>query len=208
MISANQALKRLRQGNQRFVSGTQTHGALADEAGNRRGPLPQTKPIAVILGCSDSRVPVETVFDQGLGDLFVVRVAGNIAAPSQIGSVEFATKRFGTPLVVVLGHSFCGAVMATIEELEKPSTNQSPGFREIVEAIRPAVEQSKHENGAELAADLLERAVRENARASIDQLTHGSELLGQLVRQEELSIVGSEYFLATGIVEFLPVGHI
>ncbi len=204
MISANQALERLQEGNQRFVSGTQTRGALADEAGHRRGLLPQTEPIAVILGCSDSRVPVETVFDQGLGDLFVVRVAGNIAAPSQIGSVEFATERFGTPLVVVLGHSFCGAVMATIEDLEKPSTNQSPGFREIVEAIRPAVEQSKHENGTEFAWDLLQRAVRANIRASIDRLTHGSKLLGQLVRKEELSIVGAEYSLATGIVEFLP----
>lgn len=113
MISASQALKRLQEGNQRFVSGTQTRGALADEAGHRRDLLAETKPIAMILGCSDSRVPVETVFDQGLGDLFVVRVAGNIAAPSQIGSIEFAADRFGTPLVVVLGHSFCGAVMAT-----------------------------------------------------------------------------------------------
>jgi len=204
MISANQALKRLQEGNQRFVSGTQTHGTLADQPGHRHGLLSPQEPIAVILGCSDSRVPVETVFDQGFGDLFVVRVAGNIVAPSQIGSVEFATERFGTPLVVVLGHSFCGAVMATIEELEKPSTSQSPGFREIVEAIRPAVEQSKHVNGTEFAADLLEQAVRANIRASIDRLTHGSKLLGQLVRKEELSIVGAEYSLATGIVEFLP----
>jgi len=203
MISANQALERLREGNQRFVSGTQTRGALADEAGHRRGLLPQ-KPIAVILGCSDSRVPVEIVFDQGLGDLFVVRVAGNIAAPSQIGSIEFAAERFGTPLVVVLGHSSCGAVMGTIEDLEKPSQNQSPGIREIVEAIRPAVEQSKHESGAEFEADLLERAVRANIRASIDRLMHGSKFLGQLVRKEELSIIGAEYSLATGIVEFLP----
>jgi carbonic anhydrase len=139
MISAREALERLREGNRRFASGVRSSDTLISQA--RRSELAAAQePFAIILGCSDSRVPAEIVFDQGLGDLFVIRVAGNIVASSQIGSVEFAAERFGTPLVVVLGHSRCGAVLATLEELMRPRENQSRNLRSIVDRIRPSVE--------------------------------------------------------------------
>ena len=139
MIAARQALERLQEGNRRFVAGRPGLGAAADEA--RRNELVEGQaPFAAILGCSDSRVPAEIVFDQGLGDLFVIRVAGNIVAPSLVGSVEFAADKLGTRLVVVMGHSGCGAVQATLDELERPSENRSPNLRSIVERIRPSIE--------------------------------------------------------------------
>jgi len=200
---AKEALARLREGNQRFVSGAREHGALADKAAHRRGLIPEAMPVAIVLGCSDSRVPVETVFDQGLGDLFVVRVAGNIAAPSQIGSIEFAVEQFATPLIVVLGHSMCGAVMAAIEDLRGPAENRSSNFRKIVDAIRPSVESSLDSERLDDSGDLLERSVRANIGASIEGLLEGSQFLEQLVQTNELLIVGAEYSLNTGIVEFL-----
>ena len=158
--------------------------------------------MAIIFGCSDARVPAELVFDQGLGDLFVIRVAGNIVAPSLVGSVEFAAAKFGTRLVVVLGHSRCGAVTATLEELRRPTENQSRNLQSIVDRIRPSVEgllatDLRHDRDA-----VIERAVRLNIRASADHLRHGSEVLEQLVREEGLLVVGAEYSLATGEVDF------
>lgn len=160
------------------------------------------EPFAVILGCSDSRVPAEIVFDQGLGDLFVIRVAGNIVAPSLVGSVEFAAETFRTRLVVVLGHSSCGAVQATVEALERPAEGGSPNLRSIVDRIRPAVEplfetELRHDRDA-----LVRRAVRANVRASADHLRHGSELLERLIARDGLLVVGAEYSLDTGVVEF------
>src|SRR5687767_13889444 len=138
-VSAPEALARLRAGNRRFVTGERGLDALLTHT--RRSELVAgQQPFAIVLGCSDSRVPAEMVFDQGLGDLFVIRVAGNIVAPSQVGSVEFAAERFGTRLVVVLGHSQCGAVLATLEELRRPRDNQSRNMRSIVDRIRPSVE--------------------------------------------------------------------
>jgi carbonic anhydrase len=160
------------------------------------------EPFAVILGCSDSRVPVEIVFDQDLGDLFVIRVAGNIVASSQIGSVEFAAERFGTRLVVVLGHSQCGAVLATVEELRRPAKSQSPNLGSIVYRIRPAVEELL---ATELRHDpeaLMRQAVRANVRASVNHLRHGSEVLEGLIRRDGLLVVGAQYSLDTGAVEF------
>ena len=160
------------------------------------------EPLAIILGCSDARVPAELVFDQGLGDLFVIRVAGNIVAPSQIGSVEFAASRFGTRLVVVLGHSQCGAVLATLEELRAPTELHSPNLREIVDRIRPAVEGLL---ASGLAADpdaLAREAVRANIRAAVGHLRHGSQVLEQLIRSDGLHVVGAEYSLETGAVDF------
>jgi carbonic anhydrase len=160
------------------------------------------EPFAIILGCSDSRVPAEIVFDQGLGDLFVIRVAGNIVASSQVGSVEFAAARFGTRLVVVLGHTKCGAVLATLEELQQPTANQSRNLRSIVDRIRPSVEallatELRHDPEA-----LVRHAVRANVRVSANQLRHGSEVVEQLVQSEGLLVVGAEYSLETGLVEF------
>ena len=159
-------------------------------------------PFAIILGCSDSRVPAEIVFDQGLGDLFVIRVAGNIVAPSQVGSVEFAAERFGTRLVVVLGHSSCGAILATIEELQRPTATQSRNLRSIVDRVRPAVEPLLATD-LELDRDTLVRdAVRANVRVAASQLRHGSEILEQMIAKDDLLVVGAEYSLQTGIVDF------
>ncbi len=199
MISAIEALERLREGNRRFVA--ESRDPL--RAASRRLELAGgQEPFAAILGCSDSRVPVEIVFDQGLGDLFVIRVAGNVVAPSQIGSVEFAAERFGTRLVVVLGHSRCGAVQATIEELRRPSSRQSRNLQSIVDRVRPSVEPLLQTELRDDDVALMEHAVRANIRASANQLRHGSAIIEQLVRDHGLLIVGAEYSLETGEVDF------
>jgi carbonic anhydrase len=200
MISAREALDRLQEGNRRFASDTEDRTRLLGQS--RRAELArQQQPFAIVLGCSDSRVPAEIIFDQGLGDLFVIRVAGNIVAPSQVGSVEFAASRFGTRLVVVLGHSQCGAVTATIQELQQPAVQQSRNLRSIVDRVRPAVEPLLK---TELAHDLdalLRHAVRANVSASANHLRHGSEVLEQLIREAGLLVVGAEYSLETGLVD-------
>src|SRR5687767_5118392 len=197
MIPAREGLQRLREGNKRFVGGSR------DSSTSRLRRIELTagqEPFAIILGCSDSRVPAEIVFDQGLGDLFVIRVAGNIVAPSQVGSVEFAAERFGTRLVVVLGHTQCGAVLATIEQLGQP-TGQSRNLHSIVDRIRPSVESLLL---TELRNDpnaLVEAAVRANVRVSANHLRHGSDTLEQLIQNAGLVVVGAEYSLETGVVE-------
>jgi carbonic anhydrase len=200
VISAREALDRLREGNRRFVAGTATT-AISSQA--RRHELTGGQaPFAIVLGCSDSRVPAEIVFDQGLGDLFVIRVAGNIVAASQVGSIEFAASRFGTQLVVVLGHSQCGAVLATIEELQKATEQQSRNLRSIVDRVRPSVETLLATGLRGDPAALVAHAVRANIRASADHLRHGSEVLEQLIQRNGLLVVGAEYSLETGVVEF------
>jgi len=199
------ALQRLREGNRRFVSELQGSAAATGET-RRRELVGGQEPFAIILGCSDSRVPAEIVFDQGLGDLFVIRVAGNIVAPSQIGSVEFAAERFGTRLVVVLGHSNCGAILATLEELERPSERRSPNLRSIVDRVRPAVEGLVEAGLAKDRDALVHHAVRANIRASVDHLRHGSEILERLIQEDGLVVVGAEYSLETGVVDFLVDG--
>lgn len=201
MIPAREALQRLKDGNRRFVSDIGSGSANTDDR-RRRELSSGQEPFAIILGCSDSRVPAEIVFDQGLGDLFVIRVAGNIVAPSQIGSVEFAASRFHTRLVVVLGHSNCGAIIATIEELGRPSTDQSRHLQSIVDRIRPAVEPLMGAPGGPLGDSLVQRAVRANIRVSADHLRHGSQILEQLIQSDGLLVVGAEYSLDTGIVDF------
>lgn len=201
MISGKEALGRLKEGNKRFVSESQSSEIVANQS--RRFELATVQePFAIILGCSDSRVPAEIVFDQGLGELFVIRVAGNIVAPSQVGSVEFAAARFGTRLVVVLGHSSCGAVVATLEELKRSTENQSQNLRAIVDRIRPSVEELTRVEGNSDPNKLLERAVRANIRYSANHLRHGSEVLEKLIRDEGLVVVGAEYSLETGLVDF------
>ncbi len=201
MTTALEAIERLKEGNRRFVAGRRRSGAVSP---NRRMRLTDGQnPFAAILGCSDSRVPAELVFDQGLGDLFVVRVAGNVAAPSQVGSVEFAADKFGIELVVVLGHTRCGAVEATLEELDHPAGNPSANLGAILNRIRPAV-RSLPDMAPDADHDTLARqAVRANVRAQVAVLTQGSEMLGRLVETGRLTVVGAEYDLATGEVEFL-----
>jgi carbonic anhydrase len=194
-----EALGRLCDGNRRFVEGDRSVDTMIQARRVDFGV--RQEPLAVILGCSDSRVPVEVVFDQGFGDLFVIRVAGNIVAPSQVGSVEFAAERLGTRLVVVLGHTRCGAVQATLEDLQQGQT-QSWNMNSIVSRIRPSIEgllatDLKHDRPA-----LLMQAVRANVRASANQLRHGSDVLERLSRIDGLQIVGAEYSLDTGVVDF------
>jgi carbonic anhydrase len=207
LISAIEALTRLSEGNRRFVSDLRDS---AEPASRARHQLPSGKePFAIVLGCSDARVPAEIVFDQGLGDLFVIRVAGNIVASSQVGSVEFAAARFGTRLVVVLGHSQCGAILATLEELQRPTANQSRHLRSIVDRVRPSVQtllatELKHDPDT-----LVRQAVRANIRVSASHLRHGSEVLEQLIQQDGLLVVGAEYSVETGVVDFfdgMPAG--
>jgi carbonic anhydrase len=201
MIPAHEALQRLKDGNRRFaanVSGADQFLHQARLAELKTGQ----QPFAIILGCADSRVPAEIVFDQGLGDLFVIRVAGNIVAPSLVGSVEYAAECFSTRLVVVLGHSRCGAVNATLDELQRPAENQSRNLRAIVDRVRPSVAallstDLRHDREA-----LVEQAVRANIRASADHLRHGSDVLEELIARDGLLVVGAEYFVETGRVEF------
>lgn len=194
MIPAQEALARLREGNRRFVE---------------RGPAPTGRPsagqqpFAIILGCSDARVPAELVFSQGFGDLFVIRVAGNIVAPSQVGSVEFAAERFETRLAVVLGHTQCGAVAATLEELHRPQGHESPNLRAIVDRIRPSVAPLLSTPLAKDSAALNAEAIRANIRASVHHLRHGSELLERRIERNGLLIVGAEYCVEEGTVEFM-----
>ena len=201
MTSGREAVERLREGNRRFASNMGSRETPMSHS--RRAELAkEQQPFAIVLGCSDSRVPAEIVFDQGLGHLFVIRVAGNIVAPSQVGSVEFAASRFDTRLVVVLGHSQCGAILATLEELQRPAENQSRNLRSIVDRVRPSVEgllktELRHDLNA-----LVRHAVRANVAVSVNRLRHGSEVLEQLIRNEGLLVVGAEYSLETGVVEF------
>ncbi|MCL4869517.1 MAG: carbonic anhydrase [Anaerolineae bacterium] len=208
MITAQEALQRLREGNQRFVS--DSRGRAPHTSPSRRLALAEgQEPFAIILGCSDSRVPAEIIFDQGLGDLFVIRVAGNIVAPSQVGSVEFAAERFGTELVVVLGHTLCGAIAATVEQLSRPRELQSPNLSSIVERIRPAVAPLFATELKNNPQALLAKATRANIRASANHLRYGSQILEQLGQKNQLVVVGAEYDLASGVVEFfdgLPEG--
>jgi carbonic anhydrase len=207
MLSALEALQRLREGNKRFVD------CLADEEQSNTRPrhqLAKQEPFAIILGCSDARVPAEIIFDQGLGTLFVIRVAGNIVAPSQVGSVEFAAGRFGTRLVVVLGHSECGAVQATVEALTRPTGENSRNLQSIVDRIRPSVEALTTTEVAHDYERLWALGVRANIRASANHLRSGSQILEQLIREDGLLVVGAEYSVGTGMVDFfdgLPPGH-
>ena len=201
MIPALEAFKRLHEGNLRFASHVGGDDTFLSQT--RRTELTKVQePVAIILGCSDARVPAEMVFDQGLGDLFVIRVAGNIVAPSQVGSVEFAASRFGTRLVVVLGHSECGAVLATLEELRRPTDNQSRNLASIVDRVRPSIEALLETELSTNHSALVRKAVRSNIRASADHLRHGSQILEQLIKEEGLMVVGAEYSLETGIVDF------
>jgi carbonic anhydrase len=199
--SADDALARLVEGNRRFVE-SRSSGTLVDHA-RRIELVAGQEPFAVVLGCSDSRVPAELVFDQGFGDLFVIRVAGNIVAPSQIGSVEFAASVFGTRLVVVMGHSLCGPVVATLEAALGRETPQSRNLKSIVDRIRPAVEGVIAGRRDAAFDTLLSDAVRANVHASVEMMRHGSPLLEELIGSEGLRIVGAEYSLETGVVEFL-----
>ena len=200
-VGALEALERLREGNARFVDGDRcidtylSHTRIDEHIGGQA-------PYAIVLGCSDSRVPVEIIFDAGLGDLFVVRVAGNIVAPSLIGSIELAAENFGPRLVVVLGHTGCGAVDAAISAMQTSESASSGSVNDIVERIRPAISAVLANGDPGDRDDLMRDSVRANVRTSVAALRHGSETLDRLIRDEGLRVVGAEYSLETGIVQF------
>ncbi len=200
MTSASNALRRLRDGNRRF-----TQGDAGGPSINRR-PSPHQaagqSPFAIVLSCADSRVPVELIFDQGIGDLFVVRVAGNIAQPSQLGSIEYAATQLGTPLVVVLGHTHCGAVAAAVDALSSEAQHPSPNLRAIVGCITPALKGLCSDSDSD-RNDLIAVGVRANVRASVEALERGSSIIGDLITAGELTVVGAVYSLEDGTVEFL-----
>jgi len=201
MIAATEALKRLQEGNERFVAGFRSSSSRPSQR-QRDKLVGGQHPFAIILGCSDSRVPAELVFDQGLGDLFVIRVAGNIVAPSQVASVEFAADHFATRLVIVMGHSHCGAVTATIEELKRPAASRSQNMHAIVGRIQPSIEALMETELADDYDALLEQAIRANIRSSANHLRHGSTVLEELIQTKGLLVVGAEYSLETGKVDF------
>ena len=199
-LSAVDALTRLREGNRRYSQNVRSVDSLVSHS---RRDLSLQSPVAVVLGCSDSRAPAEIVFDQGLGDLFVIRVAGNIVAPSQVGSVEFAIERFDTRLVIVMGHTLCGAIDATLEAIKSAQRPPSQGMGSIVNRVRPAIEALVHTSLAENPDQLRREAIRANVRASVNHLRHGSEVIERLTLDEGLLVVGAELDLSTGEVTFL-----
>jgi carbonic anhydrase len=200
-MDAQEALTKLRQGNGRFIGNVRGAEPVLSQV-RRADFVHGQNPFAVVLGCSDSRVPAEIVFDQGLGDLFVIRVAGNVVAPSQVGSVEFAVERFATPLVVVLGHTFCGGVGATLDVLQGRAGPGSRGLMAIVDRIRPAIEPLLQTELATQPDALMRVATRANVRASANQLRHGSEIIERMIADRGLAVVGGVYDLATGEVDF------
>jgi carbonic anhydrase len=201
MLSAAEALEQLKEGNRRYVSYQNSDGELTEQS--RPGKLVTTQaPFAIILGCSDARVPAEIVFDQGLGDLFVIRVAGNIVAPSQVGSVEFCAAHFGAKLVIVLGHTQCGAIFQTLKELEHPTENRSSNLGFIIDRIKPSVETLLEADPRLDSEMLIKLGGRANIRSSANHLRHGSPVLEELIKNEGLFVVGAEYSIETGIVEF------
>ena len=201
MITAIEALERLKEGNQRFIDGLGGRD-LNFEHVRRLQLVEEQHPFAIVLGCSDSRVPLELIFDQGLGDLFVVRVAGNIVARSQVGSIEFAAEKFGTPLVVILGHTGCGAIEAAVDDVLNPSKSFSPNLELVVDEVRPTIHKLI-ENTPEITREgLLDQAVRANVQSMKERLISKSELLRKRVNDGQLMVVGAEYSLQTGMVEY------
>jgi len=201
-IPADKALQRLIQGNRRFVK-NRSSGILSVDRDLRKLMLKSRGPFAIVLSCSDSRAPSEILFDQGLGDLFVIRVAGNVVAPSLIGSVEFAAATTQARLVVVMGHTQCGAIQATYDAVKGKKPALSENLSDIVERIRPHIQRLvARKKGSTKRADVLRDAVRANVLASADHLRHGSRLLEEMVLRKELHIVGAEYDIESGLVDF------
>ncbi len=190
---ADAAIEQLRQGNERFAGSQMKH---PDQGPETRLRISKSqKPFAVVLSCSDSRLPPEVIFDQGLGDLFVVRVAGNIVEPAGLGSIEYAVGHLGTPLIVVLGHENCGAVSATMEALQPPFEEPHGAVVSLITAITPAVAVAETQPG-----DLLENSIRANVEQSRDQIKKSKEL-EQPLSTGALKIVTGYYALGDGVVK-------
>jgi carbonic anhydrase len=200
-MNPDKALQLLIDGNQRYVEATADDAELTVTT-KRFGIEDGQNPFAVILGCSDSRVPAELVFNRGLGDLFVIRVAGNVVAPSQIGSAEFACQHFGTQLVVVMGHSHCGAINATVEALMGDPDKMSPNVASIVDRVTPAVLPIYKSQQFTDKDDLIHQAMRANVEQSVHGLQMRSRILRRMVDKGQIRIIGAEYSIETGVVDF------
>ena len=198
-LTAVQALARLAEGNRRYVQNVRSVDSMLSHS---RRDMQSQRPFAIVLGCSDSRAPAEVVFDQGLGDLFIIRVAGNIVAPSQIGSIEFAAERFGTRLVLVMGHTGCGAIEAALEAVERKEAPPSRNLLSIVDRVRQSIEPLVSTDIGNDPAKLRLEAMRANVRASVNHLRQSADVIGRLVEHEGLLVVGAELDLATGEVGF------
>ena len=195
-----EAMQKLMDGNKRFVSGTL---AQKDLGAKKREELAKgQKPFATVLTCSDSRVPPELLFDQGLGDIFVVRVAGNVVDPIALGSIEYAAEHLGSPLVLILGHSKCGAVKATLESKGKPEGN----IGAIVKKIMPAVDAAKKKGGTQ--DEILETAIKENVKNVYADVMKNSKIIPHLVEEGKLMIVAGEYDITTGKIEMIELPKI
>jgi carbonic anhydrase len=197
-LTPRAALQRLAEGNQRFLDRNGATGSREFRADLADRPQ---RPFAIVLGCSDSRMPVEILFDEGFGDLFVVRIAGNVVAPSVVGSIEFAASQFGTRLVVVLGHTRCGAITATVNSIQSGNGPESKNIRAITDRISPHIDGFVRSR-PEMNGELLRESMRINVRASANHLRHGSQMLEELVLSGRLVVVGAEYELETGRVHF------
>lgn len=194
MAPADPSLQALKEGNRRYRTGQARHPR--QDAARRQEMLPQQRPVAAILGCSDSRVPPEILFDQGIGDLFVIRTAGHVVDDAVLGSVEYAVDHLGVPLVVVLGHTRCGAVTAAVQSAqaqEKPHGS----IGSLVEAILPAVQQT-----ADLPGDPVANAIDAHIRRTAEALA-AVPALAERVRAGTLRIVGARYDLESGEVVWL-----
>ncbi len=202
MISTEQALTRLKEGNSRFIN-NQTNQQASQYSTDRQGLVEGQAPFAIILGCADSRVPPELIFDQGLGDLFVIRVAGNVADTAVIGSIEYAAEHLGTPLLVVLGHESCGAVKASIGEINQPSGALSPDLTAVVEMISEGIRPLIQNPSTNDEKSLEDSAIKQNVRHGISQLKEKSTLLNSYSESGKIKIVGAKYMLQSGKVEFL-----
>lgn len=200
-LTALEALKQLQEGNKRFTQDINGND-IEMNAAQRTELVEKQEPAAIILGCADARVPAEIVFDVNLGDLFVVRVAGNIVTPTQIGSIEYAVHNLGTRLIVVLGHSSCGAVAATVDSVVSSSPAPSPGLDSLISKITPAVKTIMSSNDGIDTSDLIAKSVKENVSNSVKELQNDSDILKDVIQNDGLLVVGAEYDLATGAVNF------
>jgi len=197
-VSAEQALQKLMDGNSRFVESKMAGSSLCDATA--RGKLAKSQhPYAIILSCSDSRVPPELIFDQALGEIFVVRVAGNVADPIVLGSIEYATEHLGSPLIMVLGHERCGAVTAAVGSKGKHEGN----IGAILSAIEPAAKKAKVISKGKPQEELVECAVEVNAKAVAAALTKKSKVLAEQLKEGKIKIVSAKYDLDDGKVTIL-----
>lgn len=197
-----QVIEDFKAGNQRFLAGTSLHSSQSSLMKLKEYARVGQSPKAVVLCCSDSRAPVELIFDQDLGDVFVIRVAGNIVAPSLVGSVEFAAITFGTPVVLVMGHTLCGAVTTTLRHIQTKEVLSSEGLNDIVSRIKPHIHTiAKIKDISD--EEKVSRAVEANVRASVGQLAHSSRIIEEMVTLGQLVILGAVMDLATGVVTFL-----